>query len=191
MHRTASYIILLLFLFIGSRSTYAQHIAINNNLFFDAAGALSMGVEIPFSKKTSFEVYGSIRPWKRQETNVHKHWLLQAQYRIWPCQVMNGFFFGPYLHGGEFNLGNHGLCFGLLKGLKPNRYEGWLLGGGMGVGYEYALAKHWNIGAEVGVGYTYINYKKYDCEICGRMKDDSVYHYFGLSRLALSLIYVF
>lgn len=104
---------------------------------------------------------------------------------------MNGFFYGPYAHTGQFNIGNHELFFGLLNGLKPNRYEGWLIGGGMGVGYEYVLAKHWSLCAEVGVGYTYIKYKKYDCEVCGRMKEDKAYHYFGVSRLALSLIYVF
>lgn len=191
MHRKAIQLVLFWLLLICSPSAYAQHIAINNNILFDAAGALSLGVEVPFSKKTSVEVYGSLRPWKRDENFVHKHWLLQAQYRIWPCQVMNGFFYGPYIHGGQFNLGNHELFFGLLNGLKPNRYEGWLMGVGMGVGYEYVLAKHWNIGAEVGVGYTYIYNRKYDCEICGKKKADKPYHYFGISRLALSLIYVF
>lgn len=186
-------IVLLLFLLpcIGTTFSYAQHIAINNNVLFDVAGALSAGVEIPLSNKTSFEAYGSLRPWKREARNVHKHWMMQAQYRFWPCQVMNGFFYGPYLHFGEFNLGNHDLCFGLLKGLKPNRYEGWLMGAGMGAGYEYALAKHWNVGAELGLGYTFIDYKKYNCERCGKLKDDDVFHYVGLSRLALSVIYVF
>jgi hypothetical protein len=184
-------LLLLLFPFLGTNNSYAQHIAINNNLLFDAVGAFSAGVEIPLSRMSSIEAYGSIRPWKRQNEDVHKHWLAQVQYRIWPCQVMNGFFFGPYAHVGEFNLGNQSLIFGLLKGLKPDRYEGWLAGGGIGVGYEYALAKHWNIGAEIGAGYTYINYKKYNCEVCGTQTDDGVYHYFGISRLGLSLIYVF
>ena len=178
-------------LFIGNLSSYAQHFAVNNNVLFDADGALSAGVEIPFSQKTSFEAYGSLRPWKRGEQSVHKHWLVQAQYRLWPCQVMNGFFYGPYVHFGEFNIGNHDMPFGLLKGLKPNRYEGWLAGVGIGAGYEYALAKHWNIGAEAGVGYTYIDYKKFNCEVCGSLKDDDAYHHLGLSRLALSLIYIF
>jgi hypothetical protein len=176
--------------FIGTFS-YAQHIAVSNNLLFDVAGAFSAGVEIPLSSMTSIEAYGSIRPWKRQDDNVHKHWLVQAQYRIWPCQVMNGFFFGPYAHFGEYNLGNQTVLFGLLEGLKPNRYEGWLAGAGIGIGYEYALAKHWNVGAEIGAGYTFIKYKKYNCEICGTEKDDDVYHYLGISRLGLSLIYVF
>ena len=104
---------------------------------------------------------------------------------------MNGFFYGPYVHAGEFNIGNHDFCLGLLSGLKPNRYEGWLAGVGMGCGYEYALAKHWNIGAEIGVGYTYINYKKYNCEVCGKQKDKGKYNYVGVSRAALSLIYIF
>lgn len=182
---------LFILLLVGRASSYAQHLGISNNLLFDAAGALSAGVEMPCSEKASLEAYGSLRPWKRGEQSVHKHWLLQGQYRLWPCQVMNGFFYGPYVHGGEFNLGNHDFCLGLLDGLKPYRYEGWLVGGGLGVGYEYAVAKHWNIGAEAGVGYTYINYKKFNCEVCGSLKDDGVYHYVGLSKLGLSLIYIF
>lgn len=154
-------------------------------------GALSAGVEIPYHKKTSFELYASIRPWKRGEESVHKHWMAQAQYRIWNCQLMNGFFWGPYAHGAQFNIANKDLFFGILNGLKPNRYEGWLLGGGIGVGYEYALEKHWNIGAEIGVGYTYIKYKKYDCEVCGALREDGNYNYIGVSRLGLSIIYVF
>ena len=184
-------LLLFFFAFIGTFSSYAQHIAINNNLLFDMTGALSLGVEIPSSRMSSFDVYGSIRPWKRGNESVHKHWSVQAQYRIWTCQVMNGFFYGPYVHFCDFNLANYELPFGLLKGLKPDRFEGWLAGGGIGAGYEYALAKHWNVGAEVGVGYTYIRYNKNYCEVCGLEKDDAVYHYVGISRLGLSLIYVF
>lgn len=185
--------IFLLFLIpiIGGISARAQHIAINNNLLFDVMGTFSAGVEIPTGKSTSLELYGSIRPWKRGEESVHKHWTVQGQYRIWPCQVMNGMFFGPYVHGGQFNIGNETLPFGLLKGLGEHRYEGWLIGGGIGIGYEYALAKHWNLGAEIGAGYTFIDYKKYDCEVCGAMNEDKQYHYVGISRIGLSIIYVF
>ena len=184
-------ILIILLLLTGGLSIHAQHLAVNNNLVFDMVGAFSCGVELPCSDMTSLEVYGSIRPWKRGERSVHKHWLAQAQYRIWPCQVMNGFFFGPYAHGGQFNIGNNDLFFGVLKNLKTSRYEGWLVGGGIGIGYEYALSKHWNIGAEIGAGYTYINYQKYDCQLCGTLREDDVFHYVGVSRLSLSVIYVF
>ncbi len=184
-------LLLLLFPIIGGIAANAQHIAINNNLLFDVMGALSAGVELPTSKSTSVELYGSIRPWKRGDVSVHKHWTAQGQFRIWPCQVMNGFFFGPYAHGGQFNFGNETLPFKVLKGLGENRYEGWFVGGGLGIGYEYPLAKHWNLGAEIGAGYTYIEYKKYDCEVCAAQKENDKYHYIGISRLGLSIIYVF
>lgn len=182
----------LIFMFFAvTLMTHAQHIAISNNVVFDMMGALSAGVEIPTSKASSWEVYGSIRPWKRGNITVHKHWLLQAQYRIWPCQVMNGVFFGPYIHGGEYNIGDKAVLFSLLKGFRQHRYEGMLIGGGIGAGYEHALAKHWNIGAEIGVGYTYINYLKSACETCGTYYGYDDYHYLGISRLGLSVIYVF
>ena len=184
-------LILPLLLCAAAFRAEGQHIAVNNNLLFDIGGALSAGVELPLTGTTSLEAYGSIRPWKRTETSVHKHWLLQAQYRMWTCQVMNGFFFGPYIHAGEFNIGNHDLVFGMLNSLKPYRYEGWLAGLGIGAGYEYAIARHWNIGAEAGVGYTFIDYRKYNCEVCGGLKGSGFYHYLGLSRLGVSLIYLF
>jgi hypothetical protein len=174
-----------------STTTHAQRLALNNNLVFDVAGAFSAGVEVRTSQMSSIELYGSLRPWKRGTEKVHKHWTLQAQYRLWPCQVMNGFFWGPYIHGGQFNLANQSVLFGLLKGLEPYRYEGWFVGGGIGIGYQYAIARHWNLGAEIGVGYTYVDYGKYNCEVCGIEKDRGKYHYIGPSRLGLSIIYVF
>lgn len=191
LRRKSLSIVLLLFLFIGNLSTYAQHVAISNNVFADAAGLLSAGIEIPCSKKTSVEIYGGIRPWKRKEESVFKSWFVQTQYRFWPCQLMNGFFWGPYAHAGQYNIGNHDLIFGIHVGQKSYRYEGWFAGAGIGVGYELALAKHWNLGAEVGAGYTYINYKKYNCAICGSQKDKGGCNYIGISKLALSLIYIF
>ena len=65
-------------LFIWIASSRAQHIGINNNLLFDLSGSLSAGVEVPISKSMSIEAYGSIRPWKRAERSVHKHWLVQT-----------------------------------------------------------------------------------------------------------------
>lgn len=175
----------------AGHATHAQNVAVSNNLVFDVAGALSAGVEVPLSHLASVEAYGSLRPWKRGSQSVHKHWLVQTQLRFWPCQLMNGWYWGPYVHGGEFNVGNSNLFFGLLKPLESHRYEGWLVGGGVGIGYEYALARHWNLGAEIGVGYTYIRYRKADCEVCAPRDGEESYHHFGPNRLGLSIIYVF
>ena len=58
-------VFVFLLVFTGSLSSYAQHIAINNNLLFDLMGTFSAGVEIPLPGNNTFEVYASIRPWKR------------------------------------------------------------------------------------------------------------------------------
>ena len=50
-----AYIIVLLLVVAGCLSVRAQHIAINNNLLFDVAGAFSAGVEIPILKSNSLE----------------------------------------------------------------------------------------------------------------------------------------
>lgn len=169
----------------------AQSIAISNNALFDAVGALSAGIEIPLSGSTSWELYGSVRPWKRGNNSVHKHLAAQTQLRLWPCQVMNGFYWGPYAHVAQFNIANQGFPLSIFKNLESNRYEGWLVGGGIGVGYEYVLAKHWNIGAEIGAGYTYIDYKKSETQRCGKLKADDDRHYIGISKLGLSVIYLY
>jgi len=181
---------LVLFLLI-SLTGNAQDFALHNNVAFDVMGDLSLGTEIALKPRTTVELYGALRPWQSSGDKRNEHWLVQGQYRFYTCQKYNGFYWGPYMHAGEFNMADASLPFGLLKGLKTSRYEGWLMGGGLGIGYEYILSKHWNVGAEIGAGYTYIHYKKFDCGVCGSLDKKSDYHYVGISKFGLNLIYLF
>ena len=61
----------------------------------------------------------------------------------------------------------------------------------MTYGYQWILSRHWNVEAAVGVGYDYIKYKKYPCETCGTVEEQGHKNYFGPTKLALSLMYVF
>ena len=45
--------------------------------------------------KSTFDLSGSIRPWKRTEGYVNKYWLIQPEYRYWTCQKFNGSFGEP------------------------------------------------------------------------------------------------
>lgn len=184
------YALIVLTLFVAHEAK-AQDVAIHNNLYTDVMGDLSLGVELATKPRTTIEVYGSIRPWNGSASSVHKHWLVQGQYRFWTCQKYNGIYWGPFAHFGEYNISDTTLPLGFLKGLKDSRYEGWLAGTGIGGGYEYAISKHWNIGGEIGLGYTFIKYKKFDCGECGSLTDKGNYHYFGLSKLGVNIIYLF
>lgn len=169
----------------------SQQMAIHNNLLFDLSGDLSMGMEFALKPRTTVEVYGTIRPWKESESSVNKHWAVQAQYRLWTCQKFNGFYWGPYMHAGEYNLSNASLPFGLLKGLKSHRYEGWMIGGGIGCGYQYAVSTHWNIGAELGLGYTYFRSKKFNCGTCSTYYGYDNYNYWLFSKGSVYISYIF
>lgn len=64
-------------LLLGSAlSVSAQKTAVKSNLLSAANGALNAGVEYAFGPKSTFDLSGSIRPWKRTEGYVNKYWLI-------------------------------------------------------------------------------------------------------------------
>ena len=180
-----------IFVLCGGINVNAQRIAIHNNLLFDLAGDLSLGVEFALKPRTTVEVYGIIRPWKESASSVNKHWAVQTQYRLWTCQKFNGLYWGPYLHAGEYNISNASLPFGLFKGLKSHRYEGWMIGGGLGCGYQYAVSTHWNVGAELGLGYTFFRSRKFDCGVCSAYHGYDNYNYWLFTKGSVYISYIF
>lgn len=150
------------------------------------------GVSYAIGNKSTVELTGSLRPWKRSEEYVNRYWLLQPEYKYWTCQKYNGFFWGGYLNGGQFNIGGKKLPFGIFSQLKRHRYEGWLAGGGISCGYHWMLNDHWNIETSVGVGYEFIHYRQYNCvDKCAKLREEGKYHYVGPSKASISLIYLF
>ena len=75
--------------------------------------------------------------------------------------------------------------------MLDHRYQGWLAGGGLTYGYQWLLGRHWNLEASIGVGYAYLDYDKYLCHKCGRRIGADSRHYFGPTKAAISLIYLF
>lgn len=193
MKKTKCYLthFLLCLGFLTPTGMHAQQVGVKNNVLWDAFGSLSLGAEVAVKPRATVELYGGFRPWKRTATSTHKSWALQGQYRFWTCQKFNGFFWGPYVQAGEYNISNARMPFNLFKGLRTSRYEGWLLGAGLGCGYDFALAKHWNAGADIGFGYTYLNYKKFDCGTCGNLREKSTYNYWGPSKASITVTYLF
>lgn len=186
------YILLLALLLCTAGIASAQQIAVKSNLLSAANGALDAGVEYALSTRSTLDLSGSIRPWKRSEGYVNRYWLIQPEYRYWTCQKFNGCFWGAYLNGAQFNVGGKKMPFGLFPWLKEHRYAGWLAGVGISYGYQLMLNRHWNLEASIGVGYEYIDYKKYKCpDVCSELLKEGRYHYFGPSRASLSIVYIF
>lgn len=170
---------------------FAQNVAVKTNFLYLTTLTPNVGAEFSFAKKNTVQLFYGLNPWEFSNGKSLRHWVLQPEYRYWFCESFNGWFVGCHLMGGEFNMGNVDLPLNILEGLKDYRYEGWYAGGGVSVGYQWMLSRHWNFEASIGLGYDYIKYDKFECGVCGEKIKSSHSHYFGPTRAALSLLYIF
>lgn len=183
---------LLLFMIIICLTplAYSQRAAIKTNLLYGATTTPNLGLEFKLAKRTSLDLMLGVNPFKLSDTKRFKHILFQPEVRYWLCEPFNGHFFGIHAHGAQFNIGGLDLPIGRLKNLKDKRYEGYLYGGGISYGYHWLLSSRWNLGFNIGAGYARVHYDKYPCAKCGSKLDDGKYNYWGVTKAALSLIYV-
>lgn len=169
----------------------AQQVAIKTNLLYAATTTPNIGIEVGLGKKSTAQLFYALNPWKFSENEKLRHWSVNPEYRYWFCHRFNGSFVGIHALGGEFNMGGVDLPLGVWPSLEDHRYEGWFAGGGVSYGYQWILNKHFNLEASLGLGYAYINYKKFVCAECGELLKDTDRHYFGPTKAALSVIYLF
>ncbi len=178
-------------LFVSILMSKAQNIALKTNLLYDATTTLNLGAEISIAPQWTLDISGSLNPWKFKDDKKFRIWMAQPEARYWFCQKFNGSFIGIHAMGGEFNAGNVKLPFGLVKDMKDHRYEGWYAGGGVVYGYQLILARYWNIEAAIGLGYNYISYDKYKCGNCGNKVKSGHTNYVGVTKVALTAVYLF
>lgn len=174
----------------------AQDIALKTNLLYDAFLTPNIGVEIGAAPKWSAELSGNFNNWTINDGKRWKHWLIQPEIRYWFCDRFSGHFVGAHLLGGQYNYGGwkHGVNFlgTHFEKMKDERHQGWYAGAGVAYGYTRILAKHWSIEGEIGIGWAYTRYDVYPCRKCGtKTASGKTHNYFGPTKAAINLIYVF
>lgn len=174
----------------------AQTVGVKTNVLYDATTTLNLGTEVALAPRWTIDVSGNYNPWTFSDNKKWKHWLVQPEARYWFCNKFMGSFLGVHALGGQFNMGGWDTDFSFLGSdlsvLKEHRVEGWMVGGGFAYGYAWALARHFNIEAELGIGYAYMKYDKYKCTKCGeKIENDKSHNFFGVTKAALNLVYVF
>ena len=190
--------LLLILSFIAlfsAKESSAQEWALKSNLLYDATTTINLGFETALAEKWTFDLSGNWNPFQFEDNMKWKHWLIQPEFRYWTCRKFGGHFFAAHLLGGQYNFGNiDGLPNFLgsdLSQLADHRYEGWYAGAGVGYGYAWMLGKHWNLEAEIGVGAAYTNFEKYECPKCGKLVGTDDHIYYGLTKLAINLVFLF
>lgn len=178
---------------MGVMTCFSQNIAVKTNALYLATTTPNLGAEASISKKSTVQLFFGLNPWKQSggDQSSLRHWLLMPEYRYWFCETFNGWFVGGHLMGGQFNMSSVELPFGIFPELEDHRYEGWYAGGGVTGGYQWVMSKHWNFEASMGLGYDYIKYDKFKCGWCGEKVKSAHKNYFGVTKVALSLLYIF
>lgn len=177
-------------------SINAQKVALKSNLLADGFLNPNLGIEAGIAPKWTLDVSGQFNLWTLSHDRRWKHWAVQPEARYWFCDRFAGHFVGLHLHGGQYNIGGIDGKINLLgtdaRKLKDTRYQGWFAGAGIAYGYAWILGRHWNIEAEIGLGYSYTRYDRFQCEGCGRkIETDRSHNYFGLTKTAINIVYLF
>ena len=162
---------------------FSQDISVRNNLVWDAAGALNLGVEYPIAKHMSIGANAGLKPWPRfffwdtdyiGNTSHWKHLVLAPEFRYYTNQVYDGFFAGANFIYTHYNVGNVKFPFGLYPDAANYRLQGDFFGAGIFAGYSWWIGRHFRIEAEAGVGAGLAAYDKFECEHCGtRLGEES------------------
>ncbi|MBD5421256.1 MAG: DUF3575 domain-containing protein [Bacteroides sp.] len=187
-------IIALLLLAGAASSSFAQKAALKTNLVSDALLSPNLAVEVGLAPKWTLNVAGQFNLWS-VDGHKWRHWLAQPEARYWFCRRFQGHFLGLHAIGGEFNAGNVDFPVKFLGSdfhkLKDRRYEGWGVGAGIGYGYDWILSRHWNLEAELGIGWIHARFDEYPCAVCGTKLGSGHHNYFGPTKVAVNLEYVF
>lgn len=191
--RILTLILMAIAVCMGAR---AQNVAVKTNVLSDALYNPNIAVEFGVAPKWTIDLSGEFNLWNLSHDRKWKHWALQPEARYWLCDRFSGHFLGVHLLGGQYNVGGIDIPFSFLgtdfRKLKDTRYQGWFAGAGVAYGYAWALNEHWNLEAEIGVGWTYTRYDRFRCAGCGKKIEEDVPHsYFGPTKVAVNIEYVF
>lgn len=167
-------------------------IALKSNLVWAATATPNLAMEAGVAPKWTLQLGYGINAWSAigQQARM-RHWLVVPEARYWFCNRFVGHFIGLEALGGQFNAGAYTIPLYKWDDLAKYRLEGWMVGGGLLYGYQVPLSRNWNLEAGLGVGYVYFDYDEYPCAECGTVQGHGHWHYVGLTKLSLSLIYLF
>lgn len=177
MRKVLLFILFIISFFITSS---AQEVAVKTNGLYWLTITPNADVEFGLSRKVTLDLSGAYNPWTFKDDKKMRFWLIQPEVKYWLCEKFEGHFVGIHLHGAQY--------FG---GFSDERYDGYLVGGGFTYGYDWILSPHWNLEAAIGIGYARLWYKESDRIPCLKCYENKHKNYFGPTKAALSIIYVF
>ena len=162
-------------------------IELKTNLLYDLASVANLSCEVGFAKHFSAELLFTFSPWDYgRETLQFRTALLQPEFRYWFSEGWTRHFVGLHAHLGWYNIAPGG------KVRYQDRNANTPLAGvGLSYGYVVPFTSHWGAEFTVGAGYAYLSYDKFYNIHNGAQFGTGEKHYFGLTKLGVSVYYRF
>lgn len=162
-------------------------IELKTNLLYDLAAVANLSCEVGFAKHFSTELLFTFSPWDYgRETLQFRTALLQPEFRYWFSEGWTRHFVGLHAHLGWYNIAPGGkVRYQDRNGNTP------LAGVGLSYGYVLPFTSHWGAEFSVGAGYAYLSYDKFYNIHNGAQFGTGEKHYFGLTKLGVSIYYRF
>lgn len=169
----------------------AQKMAVKTYFAYWATTTPNVGFETALSGKWTIDLNVGYNPFTldKGDNRKLKHVLVMPEARYWLCNAFQGHFFGLHTGYSHYNLSGVNIPI-WDSDTRDHRYQGWATGVGLSYGYEWILGKRWNLEASIGIGYVYSNYDKYDCVKCGNFRGSNDHHYFGPTKVSVSIVYL-
>ncbi len=156
-------------------TTWNHGASIRTNLFYWGSGTPNLGLEIPVAKHFSIGGNFGLKAWPRffpgdndkMKEKKWKHMLGAIEFRYWPNEMYEGWFFGLdgiYTH---YNVGAVKFPFGMYKEVRDSRLEGDWMGIGLFFGHSWWLSNRWRMELEAGAALGHNNAKQFECGYCG------------------------
>lgn len=160
-----------------------RYVALKSNIPFQALSMHNLAVEVQVHKQITvdFPVMWSISDIERE--HAVRGIAFQPEGRWWLKKAGTGHFFGIHAHAAWFNLK-----------WEDNRYQTDkrpLLGAGISYGYKLPLSAHWGAEFNIGAGYANMKYDTFYNVENGAQLDTRIRHYWGITRVGISLVYRF
>ncbi len=173
----------------GEADTGLTRFNIKTNLLYDLTTTLNLGFEYRINEKYSLDLPFNYNPFQFSDNRKWKHFLVQPEFRWWFGEgTYRGHFAGVHAPYAFYNIGN--LPSGpFSQYMRDHRFQGNAYGMGISYGYRRNFSRRWGLEATLGVGYAYKDYEVFECQTCGDFIASEQKHYFGPTKVGVSLIF--
>lgn len=167
---------------LSSLRSSAQFYSLSTNLPVLATGSVNAEWSMTLNRNWSFHLEGSVNPWKIEQFRI-QHLAIRPAVRWWTSESYRGWWVGAHFCGAYGHIG--------IPKFMKKKYEGIAMGGGVDVGYTWAIDTRWNVELGLGAGAYYLDMWAGKCRTCSYRTEEINKWLFTPDKLSLSVIYLF